>query len=96
MNKAPTWTLPVDRETLHVLAWFSSLDLLAAFKLAQQKQSWRHPHYVLEQIVRVRLDEALVYVQGPCSGLFWSSWYAIASRASIFRTLQRQSHSKSM
>jgi hypothetical protein len=64
MNKAPTWTLPVDRETLHVLAWFSSLDLLAAFKLAQQKQSWRHPHYVLEQIVRVRLDEALVCVQG--------------------------------
>ena len=53
----------VDTETLHLLAWFSSLDLCTLLERLQREQSWKRPRQLLEQLLQTRLEEALACFQ---------------------------------
>ncbi len=60
MSRHPTWSYPVDSETLTLLAWFSSLDFRTMLEQLQQEPSC----HLLEEAMQVRLDETLTCLQG--------------------------------
>ena len=63
MTKHPNHSYPVGRETLLLLAWFSSFDLRALLKQKQKEQSWKPISRLLDEVLRGCIEDALVCLQ---------------------------------
>ena len=59
MSGHPSWSRPVDRDVLLLLAWFSTLNLRSQLEQKQREQSWKHPPQLLDELLHACIDDAL-------------------------------------